>query len=674
MTKRADCRFLFVFLACLFLPAVHSAAQTRPANLPGGHRGAVTALLSNGYGTIFSAGEDGFVGAWYGHSVEERYQISRYRLLSFVLRPGYPHIAVVESGGIDLYRVSVWNYETRENLFTLRFRDPVTYINYSAAGSFLIVARSGVQAGVVFIHPETGAQLESPGTLFGHLVFAATGHTERVMICYLSSGIISYWDVATGSELHRFAAPPNIRSPVLFGNNRFLGGFDSQGLIIVDATTGLILARNNALNRGNLFGFSDIPDARGFIRFYCLSFSRGVYAVYRKEINLDGRLNTLNRRAIPERAGQITYAIMGDDGNIVLGTAQGDLWLLSGNTIRAKTTGTPLRIIDVAACASAIAFISESGATGYIPLDFSRFNNGSVLTLESAGAYTRVISDSSRLGQQGDYRAVSRFLFWQPGAAHSSPRLKTLTGSPKDAVTSQVTLDQLPWRFPVRSADIMGNSVLLLNTANGALVLNRESGALRFSQTVPGAMDAAFIDEDTIIFARSSAAGNTPFLMINISTGETVPLAYPAIVGTRVYRGRSGEVYGAVINQVGDMLQTAIIRLNRSAPMLSERLIEYGGEDSYFTMTESGGNMASTLGSGAAILYRRQGIVALERCRGLPVRIVNGGYWFITLDGDGGITWHDNMTGKLLAVFRLKRDLWVLERNGELISGRIAER
>jgi len=54
--------------------------------------------------------------------------------------------------------------------------------------------------------------------------------------------------------------------------------------------------------------------------------------------------------------------------------------------------------------------------------------------------------------------------------------------------------------------------------------------------------------------------------------------------------------------------------------------------------------------------------------------LVDGGVrgrWFVVLDGDGGINWHDNQTGGLLAVFRLKSDSWVLERGGEVVGGGI---
>jgi len=256
--------------------------------------------------------------------------------------------------------------------------------------------------------------------------------------------------------------------------------------------------------------------------------------------------------------------------------------------------------------------------------------------------------------------------------------IKTLSGPPMAASTSQRLLDKLSLRLPLRSAAILGNSVLFLNSSGALSILDLQNGNVRFSYSVGGAVDAAFINEDTIILGRSAVTGNTPFIVISISTGETVPLPFSGVMGIKVYRGSSGSVYGAVIDQSRGNIHTSIAHLNPYAPAHSVKLVEFPGEDSYFTMAEAGGVLSSNLGSTEAALYRQSSgkaaPVTLERSRGLPVKIINGGRWFIVLDGEGGLTWHDIPSGKLLAVFRLYPDLWVLESGGKKVQGRIAKK
>jgi hypothetical protein len=600
--------------------------------------------------------------------VQERFQISPYTIKAMVLRPGKSQIAIIESDGLSLNRVAAWDYETKKNIFTLRFSDSISYINYSASGGFLIAVRSG-RSGIVFINAETGELLESPADFSGSAALAATGRTERIMICYFSSGTLSYWNLETGAEIERFDVAPSIQNPVLFGNSRFLGGFDSQGLLILDAVTGQLLARNNTIGQGFVF-----PDNTEPSRFYCVASAGAAHTVYRMEITLSGRLNTVSQRALPQSI--VPNSAVSAESNVFLGTVEGLLCLLSGNGVRTLNTGNADFIIDAAASQAALGFISEKGALGFLPLDYALLENGNTIVLENVStpagtAYTGIVSDQSLVTARNP-RETGRFLLWQSGASRSIPLVKALFGRPVDSDTSQFFLDSLPNRFPFRSAAMFGNNALLLDSSGSALIVDTESRRPTFSYTAAGSVDAEFVNQNTIIFGRTAAAGAAPFITVNTSTGETVPLAYPAMVGIRLYRTSGGLIYAASINQAGGNIQTSIIRLDTSNPAFSEKLVEYNGEDPVFTMAVSGRILAATLGSAEAAIYRdgtaRQ--VFMERSMGLPVKIISAGSRFITLDGEGGVTWHDNQTGKLLAVFRLYPDSWVLEKVNPLFPAR----
>ncbi|MDR2478606.1 MAG: hypothetical protein LBD48_04755, partial [Treponema sp.] len=162
-----------IFVTICLLSALPSSAETRKngqeegawvfANvIPGKHRGAVTALIHKGE-EILSAGEDGFIEIWNVRSAAavERFQLSPYNIIAMAARPGKDEICLVENDGLGLYRIAVWNYRERNNLFTLRFRDPIGFISYSTGGNFIIAARTG-RTGVVFIFSEKGRVLRYP--------------------------------------------------------------------------------------------------------------------------------------------------------------------------------------------------------------------------------------------------------------------------------------------------------------------------------------------------------------------------------------------------------------------------------------------------------------------------------------------------------------------------------
>jgi WD40 repeat protein len=623
-------------------------------------------LARDPQGRLLSAGEDGFLEIWNTETneAEERFQLSSYPIDSMALRPGKPQIAVIESDGMGLCKISAWDYIEKRNLFTLGLRDPVSYINYSAGGNFLIAAGGG-RNGAAFIHPETGETLLSPRELSGPVEFAATGRSERTMVCYLPAGVLSYWDLETGREIRRFNALPNIKEPVLIGNNRFLAGFDPSGLIILDAVSGLAMIRAGNITEGKIF--TGDPDSTEFV---CLSSAPSSASLFHLNITNVSRLEIKNRKPLPSSFPRISCGTVISSDAVAMGNAEGELLVFEsgGSSSLMETGGRQEQILDAASSSKNLAFITEKNLAAFIPLDYNRINPESSLRLEDSGVYTNIASDPS-----GD----SSFLFWQPDNIRTFPMIKNYSGSPENGSVSEAFLNRISFRFPLRSVSILENKILFLDSMGNLRVINRDSEDTLFSYSAIGCQDASFMDRDNIILGRSAVSGNSPFLKINIVTGETVPFAYPAAIGARVYRGSGGGVYGAAVIQ-GAEPQTAIVALHASNPAQSRPLVEYGGEDTFFDMAETGGFLASNLGGGAAAVYRIAGNSGgapaahlLERSPGFPRKILNGDRRFILLDTEGNITWHDAATGKIMAVFRLYENEWTLEKEGSFIRGRL---
>jgi hypothetical protein len=609
---------------------------------------------------ILSAGADGFLGIWNirNNDAEERFQVSAYSLISMALRPGETQAAFIESDGMGLYRISAWDYSKRQNLFTLRFRDPISYITYSAGGNFIILSRSA-RTGVVFLDPETGGLLQSPENFSSSVSFAATGRSERTMISYSPAGALSYWELESGEEILHFTAPPNIRTPILFGNNRFFGGFDNRDLVILDAVSGNEIVRNSQVPQGVLY-----PAGQEQTEFLCLSVGENPQII-RYGLSSTGRLEIRSRRNIPSGWNSavplvVTSAAVAGDAS-VLGTSDGRIWSLAENgAVRAFTTAEQLAIREAGASGKYLCIITADNFLGFIPLDFNEFDDQAFVSFEDAAQYTHIAAEIDPRSLYGV------FLFWQSEGARKVPVLRKYPGG------GWFTLDQVPLQFPLRSAAVLGSQALFLDSVGNITVVSLDTGAVRFSFSAAGALDAAFMDERNIVIGRSAVLGNTPFLKVDITTGETVPLAYPAAVGARIYRGESGVLYGAAVTGGTDSARTSILRLNTANPSQSTRLIEYQGEDTAFGIAESGGVLASSIGGDGVILYSALGLTSFERSPGLSLRLINSGDRFVTLDAEGSVGWYDNQTGELLALLRFYSGEWVLEqKDGQIKRGRI---
>ncbi|MDR2477214.1 MAG: WD40 repeat domain-containing protein [Treponema sp.] len=631
---------------------------------PGGHRGAVTALVHKG-DIILSAGEDGFLGIWDAQNAAavERFQLTPYNIIAMAGRPETDEICLVESDGLGLYRISAWNYRERKNLFTLRFRDPIGYIAYSGGGNFIIAARTG-RTGLVFIDAVTGGVLQSPQSLTGAAACAATGRSERNMAVYFTSGTLSYWDLELGNETNRFEVPSYLNSPILFSNNRYLAGVNSDGLAVIHAASGNLLASDAAIPPDSLLCASGDE-------LICLVQNPQSAEVYRFTVDRNGRLAMSGRISLSAAnvpgftLGSGYFGAIAANGGIALGTRNGNLMLAGkGGQIRGMTVNNQIRIVETAVSGSTIAFLAENNTLGFIPLDFNRFGPSTIISLEQNTAYSRVC------GFDEEQSGAGQFVFWQGENTLTPPALRS-----PDARRQPLVLGDINFRFPVRSAASAGGKILFLDSAGNLSVISPLDAQSRpFMFFSVGLMDAGFIDRDNLILGRSAVSGNSPFLMINIKTGETVPLAYPSRAGVMVYRGASGSIYAAAVDvdKEGSGLTTSIVQLNTVSPAQSVRLVEFQGEDTQFSLAESQGNFAATIGGEGAAIYSAGGIKKFERTAGLPGRLIDGGRFFISLDVEGNIAWHESDTGKLLAIFRLYQRQWRLQTERSVLHGNLS--
>jgi hypothetical protein len=667
-------RFTETLLAlCLVLPL---SAQT---SFSGGHRGAVTVMLPAGEGRIYSAGADGFIGLWDSSAAMGRFQVSSWEISRMAFRPdsaGRPvtQLAVAESGGSGRYRISVWDYVSRTKLFSLRFNDPVTFLDYSASGTFLMAATSG-SAGLVFLDPENGTALDAPPSA-DRITFAVTGKSEKSMLCYSPSGALSYWDFEAGREIRRFTVSRNLNPVLLFGSRRFFAGIGSDGLSVFDAVSGGLIAREKSITRGKLAA-SDPETAE----FFLLQANK----VTRYFLNSMGRLVVLEQRDIPQTPGGIN-SFLPDNGRIILGGSRGGLYELvsSGGNVSLKPfkAEDQLRVTEAASSGAFIAFFGDNKTMGLVPLDYRQLKAGAELPLvPNADSYTR-ITPAEPAAKAG------RFIFWQSANARTFPALwETAGSSVKEpaggtagesagklpAIERKSVLNKLPLGASLRSVSVFGDTALFLTTRGvlSAVSIGAENavdGSPLFSYQASGSSDAAFLNDREIMLGQSAVSG-PPFVKLYAENGETVPLDMADQAGLRLYREKNA-LYGLVSGREDGAVFTRIIRFDGAGYKV---VADYAGEDQDVSLAESA-FPAANLGEETAAVYAPRGPVWLERSPGFPLRIINGGSSVIALDTEGNIVWHDPQTGAIRALFSLYGDRWtLLQQDGETVSGSVRQ-
>ncbi|MCL2175470.1 MAG: hypothetical protein FWB73_05430 [Treponema sp.] len=638
-------------------------------NITGSHRGSITSIINTG-DIVLSAGEDGFLVIWDINSKTsiDRFQLTTYKIQSIIKHPNKDEICVIEAVSLDNYRVSAWNFLTKEKLFTVYSNKPVNYINYSSNGSFIIT--SGIDDFIITIlDSSTGDIILDPVIPSGSTLLAVTGRSERNMLIYQSdylndaghsefSGQIIYYDFDSKKAAGSFPAPYDISYPIIFANNRFLAGVNSNGLLIVDTTTGAVLDTNTSIRRDALL----YPVNN---EFYCLNQNANNAVLFRFSVDRNGKLNKLQETAVSlQGAGAITSIAY--NKNLIFSSSNGNIF-----TAGQQNRLTPFeyhfqnRVTEINTSGKTIAALTGNGQLFFLPADYKLIQTSFTPKFTQYANYSRIKGFS--------HNSVDYYILWQTENTRLSPLLIGNINEQLSANNTTRNLNFLIGRFPLRSLSIAHNKVLILDSGGNitlrsfdALFAANPPARPDFTTTVPGTIDAALINNENIIIGRGVAGNNSPFLSVNIRTGETVPYFFDAQAGLTVFPAKNGNIYALMVEQRETLNSTFV---NLTSRINENRLFEYNGEANNYSIAESSGGKLAVLCDSEGAFFLSDKKTYFERTSGLPVKLLSRENTFICLDSEGSISWYDD-NGKLLAVFRLHSDRWTLKTDRE-ITGEI---
>ena len=226
---------LFCTLLIFIIPTVMIFAQTQKSKQP--HNGKVQSIVEYGE-NFFTAGDDGFVIKWLPDGTGEHFQISDLEIKLIAVSPNGTDIAVYETDGFSIHRISEWNWKTLTRKSAKRFTDSIVSLEYSAKGTYLMAGTSSID-GMLFLDPKTKlTPLSVVKDSTGTVTIAKTGKTEKTVLMYNPEGILSYYNLADGSKVQEFECVSLLEQPTLLYNNVYLAGVKNNSINIVKATTG----------------------------------------------------------------------------------------------------------------------------------------------------------------------------------------------------------------------------------------------------------------------------------------------------------------------------------------------------------------------------------------------------------------------------------------------------
>lgn len=588
------------------------------------HNGEVLSLsLVPGSDVFFSGGADGFIAQFSADGFEETWQVSDIPVQIVAANPDGNLVAAYESDGFSVHRISVWDWKQKTRLYAKRFRDSVISLSWSARGNLLMVGNTSVD-GISILDRSTGNLVPVFRSPPGIVSLAVTGASETSMITFGPSGRIRYTDVATGAERANYPGKPDLGTPALLANNLKIAGYGNGTLFVLDATSGKTLASWETNEPRMATSPSDTEP------------------VWLERDGSNGwRIRTGSAASLPFPVpgnSRITAALARGSA-LVFGTDDGMIYSIP----RASATSAPAQSAPVPLVTDTIRIIDD------ITSDGSRLfflSSGSLFVSTGPGKAPVHAVD----GVDGNRIALLDGALVTWSSEKAVPVLKLSL----DGVT------RVPLYTPqegIRSLSVSGSRVAFIEGTSKVVSLDTEADpeSAPFIYAGVGFQDAIILPDGHIVVSKSATMrAPSPLILINLLTGETVPLP---VSGDLCYglKSVSGMTVSGFIVTAGEKTATALVTVTVNPDSVSSSVSRtealYPDEDLAATLACDEHRLVTNLGKGSLVEINRKTGDQKRFSRGisLPEKVRFMDRYVVSLNHDGSLTWFENGTGKPIA-------------------------
>ncbi|MBN1686744.1 MAG: hypothetical protein JW852_08825 [Spirochaetales bacterium] len=646
------------FLALLFLAAHAYTLDSERIVIQSGHSGPVTRLAVTEDGkSLVSISKDGTLRVWETSSrgLVYRVQISSLPLVELALHPTAPRAAVIESDGINTYRLSVWDWGENRRIFSRNLEVLPLYLSFSAAGSFLAYSVADWQS-VTILDSNTGSRPPYLENGFGIVSAFRISTSERRILVYLASGSIQYRDLRSGALVQEYETLPYLEQLSFVSNNRYMIGIWEDTLIAVDLLSGSDVA---SIRLTNLESYS-IDEESGAL--YALigpqseGDSRGIQAV------------TFNGSSFRTRAGRYVLP----DGfssnhtengtTMYTGTEFGEIYYQPGfsSTPRLFSQNRLLPVSDFDASESLMIASPSTIMTLYADYLFQPggMSSDKVITYTQRNPLLAPVSVHHVAGTTYALQATG------------DPQGRYQLFNPVEGPIGSV---ENSYQAPIVSFETEDEWILTVDATGKIQLYDLYTNSFVFEMRVQGTKTAIFADGTRIVTAgRPSQTLGASKLLIDTSTGETVPLSDSSIeTFLLAYDPLRQVLYSLSIEGTSTKPKTVLTGYSGSTFEREEVLYSAPERVTDASMSLNKGTLVLTTAGVNRVLYTGQDrVMPVDGNDNIPAKVEIIDNWIISLNRDGSLSVWERATGKLALNFYIFENMnWVaVTRDGRVIS------
>ena len=622
-----------------------------------GHTDAVTRIaITPDEESLVSISKDGTLRVWdlSSHALTYRAQISRLPVVELVVHPTLPRAAVIESNGISIHRLSVWDWDENRRVFSRDLETLPLYLSFSPGGSFLAYSVADWQS-MTILDARTGGLPSYLRSGFGIVSAFRISSSEQRIAVYLPSGSIQYRDLRTGSLVQEYRTLSNVDQPAFISNNRYMIGKWEDSLVAIDMLSGVDTA---SVRLPNLTSFT-VDEDEGTILCSLEPGEEDDTSSIQALTFSGGNFRSRYSRYIPP--DEVSSNFIEFSKVMYTGTRSGAIYYQTsfGTTSRLFSKNRLLPVVDFDASDSLIISAAETIVTLYSDLLFGA--NSSLSDVVYTHSQPNPLSGPALVHRLDSERYVLQDAGGNRGQYQLFSPVEGAIGLPNDLYAA-----------PIVSLDTKAQRILTVDADGTIQVFNLLDSMFEFETEVFGIHEAVFVQGNSIVAAgRRSQALRTSKLLIDTSTGETVPFNDTSIeTYLLAYEPLSHALFTLSLEGSSTNPRTVLTKYTGMTLEREQVLFTIPGSYPDSSMHVSRGTLFLTTGGVNRALYPGSSrFIPVDGNNNIPVKVEVIENWLLSLNRDFSLSVWERATGKLLINFYLFDDLnWVAVTT----SGKIA--
>ncbi len=585
-------------------------------------------------GSYFTASDDGFVIKWTFDGQGEHYQFSDVSIKLIAVNPNGNEIALYETDGGSINRITVWDWKTFNRKYLKKFSDSITSLAYSANGTYLIAGTATVD-GAVFIKTAGWQLVDKIKGNTGIVNYIHTSRTEKTCVFYSPSGALSFYEFASGKLKQKMQIVKGLTQTVMFNENRYFAGVrDNTIYITASGKTIATVPANNPII---------ISTEADYNLYYLENDGRSNYEVKMIESKENNQVS--NPRIVktlkgPRGSAIITSAIK-DATNIYFGGKNGSVYQTEAEPTITTSNMTELtqniysKINGISPAETDFYFLTTNAVYS------TSYDTGVISKLASTEGETDIISykDNSVILWSQSERSPVKLL-------NLDRKSSTVLFTPKSNVQK------------VRLCNVEGKDYLIEIESNSIVNLyDMASGSFREIYSGTGIQDAVYMNNKLVYIAKSAATNpQTPLLTVNPETMETVPLSFKGNV-TYALSTDGKTIYGLNIISDEGSRNTYVFSYNVYTKQMTN-ILKFAEEDAEAFTYLNGNNLFTNIGRNKVYCYNlsTKKRFAYNRSASIPKTLCLNSRRAVILNSNGSISWCGTTDSKLLGDWYLTKD------------------